>query len=155
MTMFAPPAPPHRLLLAALALLASISSGPVAAQETGDTAAVQAATSAASVWLVLVDQGKYDQSWEAAAPAFRAAVTKTAWALALTKARGPLEPFGGRTLLGAKYVESLPNAPPGPYVVIQFRTNVAGGREVVETVTPMRTPDGSWKVSGYFVRPTS
>jgi hypothetical protein len=39
--------------------------------------------------------------------------------------------------------------------VLQYRTKVARGREVVETVTPMRLPDGSWRVSGYYVRPAS
>jgi hypothetical protein len=78
----------------------------------------------------LVDQGKYEQSWDAAAPAFQAAITKLAWIQALTQARGPFEPFGTRTLLGTKYAATLPNAPPGPYVVIQYRAKVAGGREV-------------------------
>jgi hypothetical protein len=40
-------------------------------------------------------------------------------------------------------------------VVLQYRTKVAQGREVIETIVPMLQPDGSWRVSGYYVRPAS
>jgi hypothetical protein len=46
----------------------------------------------------------------------------------------------------------LPGAPAGDYVVIQYATQFANKDKAVETVVPMRTPDGSWKVSGYFIR---
>ena len=118
-----------------------------------DTSAVHLATEASQVWLKLVDDGKYDESWDTAAPSFQQAVTKPAWSQALAQARGPFEPFGERTLLGARYFETLPNAPPGPYVVIQYRTKVSGNREVIETVVPMRAGQALWRVSGYFVKP--
>jgi hypothetical protein len=46
----------------------------------------------------------------------------------------------------------LPGAPDGEYVVFQFDTQFEHKRAAVETVTPMRDPDGSWRVSGYFIR---
>ena len=46
----------------------------------------------------------------------------------------------------------LPGAPDGEYVVFQFDTQFERKRAAVETVTPMRDPDGSWRVSGYFIR---
>ena len=145
---------PHPKQLLTFVVLASLKLAPLAAQQPQDSAAVQLALSATTTWLALLDQGKYEQSWDAAAPAFQSAVTKTAWTQALSQARGPFEPFGARTLLGTRYAETLPGAPPGPYVVVQYQTKVAGDRQVVETITPMRTPDGSWRVSGYFVRPS-
>ena len=51
-----------------------------------------------------------------------------------------------------KYAESLPGAPDGKYVVIQFDTVFENKASAVETVTPMVDPDGSWRVSGYYVR---
>jgi hypothetical protein len=63
------------------------------------------------------------------------------------------EPLGARTLLSASYQTKLPGAPPGEYVVLQYRTTAGGGRAVVETVTPMKEPSGRWRVSGYYIRP--
>jgi hypothetical protein len=37
-------------------------------------------------------------------------------------------------------------------VVIQFDTRFENRPLSMETVTPMREKDGSWKVSGYFIR---
>jgi hypothetical protein len=96
------------LSVTVVALLACFSSGRLAAQEAQDTSAVRLATSAASTWLALVDQGKYEQSWDAAAPAFQAAITKLAWIQALTQALGRSSPSGpGRFL-----APSMP--PPSP-----------------------------------------
>lgn len=60
----------------------------------------------------------------------------------------PLEPVGARKLLSASFQSKLPNAPPGEYVVLQYQTQADGSKTVVETVTPMKDKDGSWRVSG-------
>ena len=127
----------------------------VAHAQGPDTAstAVAAAQLAARSWLSLVDAGRYAESWDSAAAAFRSAVTGPQWEEAVRKARGPLEPFGARKLLGAAFHSSLPNAPPGHYVILQYETEARGGQTVIETVTPMKDPDGAWRVSGYYVRP--
>jgi hypothetical protein len=129
-----------------LALLAA--ARPTAAQ-TPEAVAQRAAES----WLALVDSARYSASWTEAAAAFRAAVTQGAWDSTMVRVRGPLGATRSRELLGAQYSTSLPNAPPGEYVILQFRT-VFAGREApaVETVVPMKDPDGTWRVSGYFIR---
>ncbi len=111
------------------------------------------ATQAALDWLQLVDDGKYAESWEQAAAAFKRAVTKGAWEHSVVAARSAFEPFGERTIFVARYTTELPNAQPGEYFILQYRTQVPGRRTVVETVVPMRDSDGSWRVAGYFVRP--
>lgn len=127
---------------------------PARAQSPDSTAAaVTAAQAAAASWLGLVDLGRYGESWDSAASFFRQAVTKPGWEAAVGGARRPLEPFGERQQLGASFQTKLPNAPPGQYVVLQYRTKVGGGKTVVETVTPMKDADGKWRVSGYYVRP--
>ncbi len=120
-----------------------------------DTAsvAIAAAQTAARAWLTLVDETRYAASWDSAAAVFRFAVTKTDWERAVLQARGPFEPFGARKLLGASFTRSLPGAPPGEYVVLQYETEVSNDRSVMETVTPKKESDGAWRVSGYFVRP--
>lgn len=101
------------------------------------------AKAAAIRWLALADQGSYAASWDQAAAPFRAAVTRPAWQDALQAVRAPLK--------SAVFSRSLPGAPDGEYVVIQYLTEFEHKPDAVETVTPMREKDGSWKVSGYFV----
>ncbi|HXF81037.1 MAG TPA: DUF4019 domain-containing protein, partial [Usitatibacter sp.] len=59
-----------------------------------------------------------------------------------------------RKVRSARYTRELPNAPAGEYVVIQYDTRFERVPHAVETVTPMKDPDGTWRVSGYFVNPT-
>jgi hypothetical protein len=111
----------------------------------------KAAQAAAEKWLALVDAGDYGQSYDAAASAFKKALTKEQWIDAVGKARAPLGKLESRRLLGAKFMTELPNAPKGEYVVIQYEAKFASG-PAVETVTPMKDGD-AWRVSGYYVRP--
>lgn len=106
----------------------------------------------AKAWLALVDQGKYGESWDAAAKLFRAAVTREKWSEAVVAVRDPLGKVVSRKLKSAQFKETLPGAPDGKYVVIQFDTSFERKKKAVETITPMQEADGSWKVSGYFIK---
>ena len=110
------------------------------------------AQTAAEAWLALVDTGSYDESWGNAATLFRGAVTKEQWHQAAKGVRQPLGKLISRTLKSRTTKEKLPGAPDGLYVVIQFTTAYENKAKAVETVTPMREADGSWRVSGYFIR---
>jgi hypothetical protein len=110
------------------------------------------AVAAAQSWLALIDEGQYAESWATAAATFRKQVTRAGWESAMQTHRTPLGELESRELLGAQYTSSLPGAPPGEYVVLQFRTNFAAKTAAVETVVPMKQEDGTWNVSGYFIR---
>ena len=139
-------------------LLAGLIGTPMAgAQEkamtdSAEAAAVEAAKKVAQSWLELVDAAEYGKSWAAAASMFKAAVTEEQWEAAVLQARGPFEPLGARQFLGAKYMTELPGAPKGHYVVIQYQVMAADNTGLVENVTPLRDTDGTWRVSGYYVR---
>lgn len=107
---------------------------------------------AATAWLAQLDAGNYPATWTSGASAFQAAISQENWLQALQQVRTPLGAVKTRTLKSAQFTQSLPNAPKGEYVVIQYDTTFASKPGAVETVTPMRDQDGSWKVSGYFVR---
>ncbi len=109
------------------------------------------ATKAAQTWLALIDAGKYSESWDAAAKVFQGAITREQWALTLTGVRSPLGKLGTRGLKSAELRTSLPGAPDGKYVVVQFKTTFALKKNAIETVTPY-FEDGAWKVSGYFIK---
>jgi Protein of unknown function (DUF4019) len=118
--------------------------------KTGD--AEKAAEASARTWLAMVDAGKYGESWDAAATAFKSAVSRAGWEEALEKVRRPLGKVVSRKLRGAKYKTELPNAPAGEYVVIQYDTPFENKAGATETITPMKDKDGSWRVSGYFIQ---
>lgn len=110
------------------------------------------AKGAASHWLELADSAKYGATWDQAAGSFQAAVTKPAWEVAIRSVRGPFGAVRSRALNSATYTRSLPGAPVGEYLVLQYLTQFEGDRNAVETVTPAREQDGSWKISGYFIK---
>ena len=133
------------IILASLAFYVA----PLHAQDAEKIAAAQAA---AKSWLSLTDAGAYSQSWEQAAGLFRAAVSKPNWESAVTSARSPLGMLKSRIIKSATFTRSLPGAPEGEYVVIQYESQFENKPAAIETVTPLRESDGSWKVSGYFIK---
>ncbi|TNF70536.1 MAG: DUF4019 domain-containing protein [Acidobacteria bacterium] len=137
-----------RPAIAVLALLAIVFLPLVAVAETPEKEAIKAAES----WLALVDAGDYAKSWDAAAAYFRGAITKEKWEQTLEGVRPPFGNVLSRKVKNTQYATSLPGAPDGEYVVIQFETSFAHKSDAVETVTPMKDEDGKWRVSGYFIR---
>jgi hypothetical protein len=110
------------------------------------------ATDSASRWLSQIDAGNYAASWDAAAPAFKGVVMKNQWTKMLRTTRAPLGKVLSRTLKSAEYKTSLPGAPDGQYVVIQYESSFEHKKSAIETVTPTLGDDGQWRVSGYYIR---
>ena len=122
---------------------------PAHAQESESVANAQVA---AKSWLALTDAGEYGKSWEQAAGVFQSSVSKASWQSAVQGVRSPLGILKSRTLKSAKFTRSLPGAPDGEYVVIQYETQFERKASAIETVTPLREKDGTWKISGYFIK---
>lgn len=110
-----------------------------------------AAVSAAEAWLSLVDNGKYEESWNEAAQYFKGAVSKDQWGQAIRAARKPLGKNLSREVMSKSYHTSLPGVPDGEYVVIQFKASFENKKSATETITPMMDKDGKWRVSGYYI----
>ena len=135
----------YRVLLILLATLCFCAT--VAASEEAEKQAEEAALA----WLSLVDAEQYKASWKEAASLFRAQVSVKQWSQAVTAARKPFGKLKSRQLKNAQYTTSLPGAPDGEYVVLQFEAVYEHKASAIETVTPMQD-DGSWRVSGYYIR---
>ena len=135
------------ILAASLILALSCQQALLAAPEDE-----KAALEAAGTWLSLVDSGEYDRSWDQAASLFKSALSKSQWTGSLQGVRKPLGKTISRGVASAKYTTSLPGAPDGQYVIIQYNTSFENKKSAVETVTPMRDKDGKWRVSGYFIK---
>ncbi len=112
----------------------------------------KAALSAAEKWLALIDKGRYSESWKEASSYFRTAITREQWEQSLNALRRPLGGVILRSLKTKTYKTSLPGAPDGEYVVIQFETLFERKDQAIETVTPMMDADGKWRVSGYYIK---
>jgi hypothetical protein len=137
-------------LIAKIAIIASVFLGTTAFAQESE--AVGKAQDAANLWLALVDSSEYSQSWEQSAGPFQAAVSKAKWEATIQSVRSPLGAMKARTLKSATFMRTPPGAPEGEYVVIQYTSQFANSASAVETVTPMLEKDGTWKVSGYFIK---
>ena len=122
------------------------------AASASHTAAKASATKAATAWLKLIDAGDYAASWDAAGSYFKEHVTADQWTQKVGPARQSLGALVSRKIKIAKYLTTLPDAPDGEYVVIQYQSSFAHKKSAVETVTPMLDTDGQWRVSGYYIR---
>lgn len=131
---------------------AASEAGKGAALGADTAAAQQAAQQAAQRWLALMDAGQAVEAWDAAAPVLQAAVTRGAWLDVGTSVRAPLGAVKSRRQTSSVFTRTLPGAPDAEYVVIQYATDFSNRAGVVETVVPMRLPDGSWKVTTYRLR---
>lgn len=137
------------LRVVACFLLMAVFGGRLLAADLKPEAAAQ---KAAQQWLTLVDAGQYAQAWSTAAGYLQAAVAQQPFESSLGAVRKPLGELVSRKLKSAKYTTSLPGAPDGEYVVLQFETSFAHKKTAIETVTPMLEKDGQWKVSGYYIK---
>lgn len=135
-------------LIALFATLIGLAS----AAQAQDAAQTALAEEAAKSWLVLTDSARHGESWDAAAASFQAAITRDRWSEAIKGVRPPLGKVKSRKLMAAQYTRELPGAPAGDYVVIRFQTDFENRAGATELVTPMKQKDGTWKVSGYFIK---
>ena len=74
------------------------------------------------------------------------------WEQQVGGVRDPLGAVVSRKLKDAHYTTTLPGAPDGEYVVLEYNTSFAHKKSAIETVTPMLDKDGDWRVSGYFIK---
>ncbi len=137
-----------KLTLALMATLLLCASAVSQTPQDSERLAKQSSES----WLALVDSGKYADSWDEAAQLFKAAVTKDQWQGMLHATRDPLGKLVSRTVKSASYTKTLPGAPDGEYVVIQYDSSFEHKQSATETVVPMLDKDGKWRISGYFIK---
>ncbi len=138
----------RKIFLGVLIFLAGICGVAIAS----DQAKEQAAVTVAQNWLQLVDNGDNAQSWSGAASYFKAAVAQSQWEQTLKAVRIPLGKALRRQVKSTQYMTSMPGAPDGEYVVIQFDTSFEDKKTAVETVTSMMDKDGRWRVAGYYIK---
>jgi hypothetical protein len=132
--------------LLALAVLSPAAAPPSVAPTVSQTAPDAAVVDAARQWLVLVDQGRWDDSYRGTGTAFQKLNTAEVWAATSEKVRVPLGAVLSRTFLSQ---QDLP-APPAGYQVVKFRTRFANKADAIETVS-LEREGGAWRIVGVTI----
>ena len=137
---------------ALMAIIFALAATSAAAGEEQD---VSQAIAAAESWLAIIDLGKYGEGWERAASTFQKGISKDKWEQAVGNARAPIGPVKSRILVKAAGTPKVTTLAVGDVVVLQFTSAFEKLAPAIETVTPFRETDGTWKVSGYYIKPAS
>ena len=128
-------------LVLLLAIVAACTSDEV---ETKD-----APQSAAEAFLLLVDQGNYQQSWSDASTWLRDKVDANQWAEHAGGYRQPLGNVEDRKLNSVEFHDSLEDMPAGKYAFVIFDSSLADNGSTSEMVGLMLDDDSTWRVIGY------
>lgn len=111
----------------------------------------RAAQVAAETWLMLLDGGKYAESWQTAASPFQSAIAQDKWTGQLDMVRTAFGKASGRKLRVIKYTTTIERAAPGEYVILQYEAAFEN-KSAIETLTTMLDKDHGWKVAGYYIK---
>ena len=112
----------------------------------------QAAIQIAETWLALIDEGKYEESWDESSSMFKNSVTKEQWVETMRINRPPLGKVLQRKVKTKSYETNVPGKPDREHVAIQFQTKFENKAIGIETITPAKDSDGVWRVWGYFIK---
>jgi hypothetical protein len=127
-----------------------LSAGAPAAQST--EASEAAAQQAADAWLKVIDTGNLGKAWDQSSTTFRTVVPRRDFEKKMKAARGPLGKFLFRKVSGKKLTHSIPGAPGGTYVIVEYSAQFQKREHAVETVTMMLDTGGKFRGAGYDVR---
>lgn len=128
------------VLFASIAITVGCGSG-------DEDAAVEVTTQ----WLKLLDTGEVGESWQQSSGLLRNNVSMEDYKKTIEESRGHLGKLMSRRVRTAMSAHSIPNAPRGRYVVVQFDSVFANHPAMVETVTA-KFEGGDWRVLGYRTR---
>jgi len=105
--------------------------------------------SAAEAFLLLIDQGNYQESWSEASTWLRDNVDANQWAEHAGSYRNPLGIVEDRELNSVEFQDSLEDMPAGSYAFVIFDSSLADNGSTSEMVGLMLEDDSTWRVIGY------
>lgn len=126
------------------------SAAPIAFSESAPIHDTGPAQKAAETWLAQVDAENYPEAWKGFSPFFLERMTLEMWKQQIQSARAMFGKLNSRKLKSATPAASLPGAPDGNYVTIQYDTAFEKKKSALETVT-LKLEDDKWGVIGYYI----
>ena len=116
------------------------------------TAEEQAAERQALGFLGYLDHGLFADSYAYTGMLIRAQLDRDAFAKQIEeKVRAGVGALLSRELIDASYTTTVPGAPEGQYVVLDYGASFANRQQAMETVT-LAFAKGYWRVSGYYIK---
>ena len=106
---------------------------------------------AAEQWIVLVDDGQYDESWREADKIFQNLMPAEEWQKKATADRAQLGAKQSRKLKDIKATNSAKGLPAGQYIQVKYQSSYANKKVALETITAVLGGDGVWRVASYTV----
>ena len=116
-----------------------------------ESASIDDAGVAAVEFLALVDEREYGKSYSTASSVLREEVSQEDWVDHVTNLRDALGVLSKRTVTSPEFHESLPEAPPGEYVIFTYDSSFENNKFVSEVVAVVKGGDGIWRVVGYYL----
>ncbi len=102
-------------------------------------------------WVSLLDEAKWELSWQAAGAIFRAQLTVEDWTKMISGVRDNLGLVLSRSHIGTRRISDLKSVPKLEHIELQFQTEFNNKAEALETIV-LTSEDGRWNVNGYFIR---
>ncbi len=112
--------------------------------------AEEEAATAGQKWLTLLDNQKYNESWQQSASMFRKEVAQQQWIDSLKQFRQPLGGLVTRSVARVNFTKTLRGAPDADYSIIHFKTDFANKSGVTERLTLVKE-DGTWQAAAYAI----
>ncbi|MEO6846663.1 MAG: DUF4019 domain-containing protein [Chthoniobacterales bacterium] len=137
-------------------LLLTVAFLQIRGAETSESDLKKEALAATLPWLQGIDHGSYAQSYKDASQLFKRAITEEKWVQALTSVRKPLGKCLSRKVETQSYQSEVPlptGSLKGDFVITQFDSSFENLNYARETVTFEKEVDGTWRSSGYFIKP--
>jgi capsular polysaccharide biosynthesis protein/biopolymer transport protein ExbD len=103
------------------------------------------------LWLEMLDEEKYDESYQALAPVAADQASVAQWKTSIESARKPLGKALSRTFRVAEALKTIPGVPGGEGRVCQFSTEFEHQKEAIESIILIKVGN-DWKPAGYFIK---
>ena len=118
----------------------------------------KSAQDCAETYFRLLDTGKYAEAYDSSAAVYKEKVSKADFVASMESSYNSLGPVISRTLKSATPtseptfmgLKEVPGGAPGQFVSLDYNTDFAKQKAMVEHISPMKQADSSWKVPGLW-----
>lgn len=141
----------YHIHIVALIALAIIVIYPRLAQRV-DPQIIKNGTVAAEVFLQLVDDKKYDQSWTDSSTLMQEKIVPEVWSHQIVAMRDRVGQLISREQTKSSLSDWAKNAPDGQYLTLTYTSSFTKEREALETIILTLDKDEQWRVAGYFIK---
>jgi len=120
--------------------------------KSGNPEAEKIGLNLSSVWIELIDNEMYSESYFETSELLKKKVTEQSWVEQLTETRKPLGAVNTREVASVKYLNKLVGLPDGEFVIVIYTSTFANGQSRLESITSVHDTDSKWRIVKYFIK---